>query len=375
MAKKIKKGAGFILNKALISILLSISLIVGGIFIYQKAFAVNNITPATGGENISLDTVGGSYTTLGTISITEAALAEIKTGTHTFTLPPGWEFNTASTITFFSNWETSGLLVDGSFDITPSANFFSINVVWESWQAPATISFSNIKVRPTHTTPQSALKITHTAGVMTGVTNGNGNGVVGDNFGLLSSIVGQAASLRVTSSGASSVSTTVGVSKPLTITAYDKHGNIVSSGPNNYIGAKNLIFSGLSSSPAGGVPNVNGVNLGGATSITFTNGVASATVTPYKAESVSLDVLQSGTSVSSASDASYDLDISTVDNTKPVITLTGANPQTIEVGSAYSELGATASDNHDGNITASIVINATAVNTAVVGSYTITYNV
>ena len=67
--------------------------------------------------------------------------------------------------------------------------------------------------------------------------------------------------------------------------------------------------------------------------------------------------------------------VDVVDTTIPVITLVGANPQVIEVGSAYVELGATAVDNYDGDITASIVIDATAVNTAVVGSYPVTYDV
>jgi len=64
-----------------------------------------------------------------------------------------------------------------------------------------------------------------------------------------------------------------------------------------------------------------------------------------------------------------------VDTTNPVILLVGANPQTIEVFHAYTELGATASDNYDGNITGSIVINKTAVDTNTVGSYTVTYDV
>ncbi|MCP3933955.1 MAG: DUF5011 domain-containing protein, partial [Actinomycetia bacterium] len=65
----------------------------------------------------------------------------------------------------------------------------------------------------------------------------------------------------------------------------------------------------------------------------------------------------------------------TLDITPPVITLVGANPQTIEVGSPYVELGATALDNNDGDITGSIVIDATAVNTTIVGSYVVTYDV
>ena len=63
------------------------------------------------------------------------------------------------------------------------------------------------------------------------------------------------------------------------------------------------------------------------------------------------------------------------DTTAPVITLTGANPQQISQGGSYTELGAAAIDNVDGDISGSIVIDASAVNTAVVGSYSVTYNV
>ncbi|QLH09204.1 immunoglobulin-like domain-containing protein [Candidatus Nitrosotenuis sp. DW1] len=59
----------------------------------------------------------------------------------------------------------------------------------------------------------------------------------------------------------------------------------------------------------------------------------------------------------------------------PVIAITGANPQTINVGTPYSELGATATDLEDGDITGAIVIDSSAVNTSVVGSYSVTYTV
>ena len=64
-----------------------------------------------------------------------------------------------------------------------------------------------------------------------------------------------------------------------------------------------------------------------------------------------------------------------VTSTIPVITLTGANPQSIELGTAYSELGATASDNTDGDITGNIVIDVSAVDVNTLGDYTVTYNV
>lgn len=64
----------------------------------------------------------------------------------------------------------------------------------------------------------------------------------------------------------------------------------------------------------------------------------------------------------------------TSDKTAPSITLLGADTIFVEVHFPYTELGATASDLVDGNITSKIII-AGVVDTATVGSYTITYQV
>ncbi len=66
--------------------------------------------------------------------------------------------------------------------------------------------------------------------------------------------------------------------------------------------------------------------------------------------------------------------INVVDTTPPVITLVWSGIITHEVGTVYTDSGATALDNLDGNITISIVV-VNPVNTASTGSYTITYNV
>ena len=63
------------------------------------------------------------------------------------------------------------------------------------------------------------------------------------------------------------------------------------------------------------------------------------------------------------------------DTTPPVITLTGTNPQTVEAATAYTELGATASDTVDGDVSAFIVIDASAVDSSTPGSYVVTYDV
>ena len=66
--------------------------------------------------------------------------------------------------------------------------------------------------------------------------------------------------------------------------------------------------------------------------------------------------------------------VNVVDLTAPVITLTGTTPLNVALGSTYTDAGATASDNVDGDITASIVT-VNNVNTAVLGTYTVTYDV
>ena len=63
------------------------------------------------------------------------------------------------------------------------------------------------------------------------------------------------------------------------------------------------------------------------------------------------------------------------DSTAPVITLIGASIVDLNVGDTYTEQGATASDNIDGNISANIVIGGDTVNTSLAGTYIVTYNV
>ncbi|MBT8440002.1 MAG: DUF5011 domain-containing protein, partial [Gammaproteobacteria bacterium] len=63
-----------------------------------------------------------------------------------------------------------------------------------------------------------------------------------------------------------------------------------------------------------------------------------------------------------------------VDITPPVITLLGITPVAIEAGTTYVDDGATALDNLDGDISASIMPTST-VDSTNAGSYTVTYNV
>jgi hypothetical protein len=63
-----------------------------------------------------------------------------------------------------------------------------------------------------------------------------------------------------------------------------------------------------------------------------------------------------------------------VDTTPPVITLSGSTPIDVEYLSTYTDAGATASDNYDGDITTGI-ITVNPVNTNILGTYTVTYDI
>ena len=63
-----------------------------------------------------------------------------------------------------------------------------------------------------------------------------------------------------------------------------------------------------------------------------------------------------------------------VDTTNPVITLTGASTINLTVGDTFTDPGATATDDVDGDLTSSITTSGT-VNTSTAGTYTIDYSV
>ncbi len=71
---------------------------------------------------------------------------------------------------------------------------------------------------------------------------------------------------------------------------------------------------------------------------------------------------------------SYDGDLDS-ENSKPIITLTGAATSTVTVGGTFTDPGATASDEEDGDITEDIVVGGDTIDTNTIGTYTITYNV
>ena len=67
--------------------------------------------------------------------------------------------------------------------------------------------------------------------------------------------------------------------------------------------------------------------------------------------------------------------VNVVDTTPPVIDLIGNSPKLVEVNTPYNDLGAIATDNLDGDVTANIVVGGLPINTSVLGSNIVTYDV
>ena len=79
-----------------------------------------------------------------------------------------------------------------------------------------------------------------------------------------------------------------GNSQTITITSLDAYDNTATS----YVGSKALFFSGANASPSGAIPTMAGHNFGTSTSLTFTAGIASGSMTLYKTELANINVLE-----------------------------------------------------------------------------------
>lgn len=117
------------------------------------------------------------------------------------------------------------------------------------------------------------------------------------------------------------------------------------------IASDNCTVSSITNDFNGGGANASGVYPIGTTNVTFT-------VTDSSNRTVSCS-----------------MNITVVNNQNPTISLVGSNPITLEACSAYNEYGATANDTCTGDISGNIVIDTSEVNTNIVGTYNVYYNV
>jgi uncharacterized repeat protein (TIGR03803 family) len=133
--------------------------------------------------------------------------------------------------------------------------------------------------------------------------------------------------LTVTGSG----SQTAGGSQTVTVTAKKDDG----STDTTYTGDKSITFSGPAAAPDGTVAtfsdkNAADVNIGSATTLTFSSGVATSTMKVYKVETVNVDADDG--SIDSTGAASYDLGVTVSAASLSDYTVTATTPQTQYTG-------------------------------------------
>ena len=144
--------------------------IIGGLFFnLQNVFAITPLalTPATGGESISADIVGISFVTLTGPILEEGTKGEIKSGIISLSAPAGFEFDTSTPVSIIVTSAASDpdtninhIASGGSITPTVTSSNISFTISSQSSSAKNTLTWTNIKVRPTAKTPLATGNIT-----------------------------------------------------------------------------------------------------------------------------------------------------------------------------------------------------------------------
>ena len=159
------------------------------------AFAAT-VTTATGGSAISADTTGGAFTALTGPVLTETVVGDIAVGTVILQAPSGFEFDTGATVTVF----LTSTSTNANKNINDKANNTAMNITSISssqitftvssksnGQAKNTLTWQNVRTRPTAGTPLASGNIIKTGtSVIPSVANGT-------NLGTLTEVAGVAA--------------------------------------------------------------------------------------------------------------------------------------------------------------------------------------
>ncbi|MHA8064940.1 invasin domain 3-containing protein, partial [Aquirufa aurantiipilula] len=242
--------------------------------------SASGISASTGGDRLSV-TVSPSTGLKFTVSLaTPQTSGQSFTGTNTLTAYDSWG-NVATGFNAATNNITVSTTLTGT--ITGLTGTNKLNNVSDFTNGVSSVSGL------TFTGNAGTGTFTFTPASGTAVTSSN----VTINAGTVSKLV-------ITGSGTQ----TAGVAQTITITAKDADGNTVSG----YAGDKTLTFSGASSSvnpvtaPTVTNKNASAINLGSNTIVTFTNGVGTASMILYKAESALVSVTDGTVSSSSNGD-------------------------------------------------------------------------
>lgn len=290
MQQNKKKFAGFITAFFLAFFIL---------FLNNFVKAAVTVTPATGGSSISADTTGGTYTALTGPVISESVTGDTGNGTIILNAPSGFIFDVGGTeptvlITWISggsgaggnniNNKNTGTVVAIS-SITTSQITFSITAPTEN-SALNSLTWQNVRVRPTAGTPPASGNITKTGtSVIAGVTNSV------TNLGTLTEVAGAKTQLAITTQPSSSANADADFSTKPVVAVRDQFGNALTSD-----GATAITHTAvLSTQACGGTAGSGTLSSTPASGAAVTAGVMTYTAMQYSAaESIKICFSSSG---------------------------------------------------------------------------------
>ncbi|MHB1050004.1 MAG: beta strand repeat-containing protein [Bacteroidota bacterium] len=256
------------------------------------------VVPATGGEAISSDSVGGGYYTLTGPAYEEGQEGNISAGTIVLNAPPGFEFDDGGTAPTLLVTRTGGSGDDtrninsiasgnsiAATSVTTSAITFTITNASNNGVTNS-VTWQNVRVRPTTGYPLATGNLTVSGTASIAGVNGS------TNFGTLTQVPGSIANLVVVlpgqdfvegtgTTGTPSVQT---AGSPFTIdslVAVDQYFNIATS----YSGVKTIAYAG----PGGSSSSYT-------TAVSFTAGASTTvlTTTLTRAEVTTITATESG---------------------------------------------------------------------------------
>ncbi len=233
------------------------------------------VTVATGGSSISADSTGGAYAALTGPIYTETANGDISTtGTIILSAPTGFVFDTGGTAPTVlvtgdanSTKNINNLASGSTIAVTRTASTLTITITSVSTRDPNTLTWQNVRVRPSAGTPLATGNITKSGtATMAGVTGGT------TSFGTLTEVVGAATKLTIQTQPATTATAGTALTTQPKVRIEDQFGNLRSADTLSVVasGSAGTVQGTTTISAVAGVATYSGIFLTNATSTTLT---------------------------------------------------------------------------------------------------------
>ncbi|MGZ5567949.1 MAG: beta strand repeat-containing protein, partial [Limisphaerales bacterium] len=188
--------------------------------------AAVTLTPASGGNSISADSTGATFTSLTGPVLTEGATGDIGAGTIVLNCPDGFEFDTNSTVTVVVTGSGSGndvALTSGTAVVTSTNITIEVSAPSDGTEI-SILTWSGIGVRPTAGAPLASGTVSES-----GTATFTLDSTPSDHYGALTEVAGTVAALAFATQPGSATAGAAFGTQPVVVTQ-DQFGNASTNG-------------------------------------------------------------------------------------------------------------------------------------------------